>query len=96
VRFSVASRAHEVGDDNLAMMHLGAARGYGAGHAPTAALAEEIGAVDSMLQAFEAGDDLHARKLARFRSYRRQAGRATPPVTDPNDPGAGGPPALPA
>jgi len=85
-----ASRAHEAGDHDLALMHLRASQGYGAGHAPTAALSEELGATSALIHAFEAGDDMHAQKLAKYRAYRRQTGRATPPPTLADDPGAAG------
>ena len=83
-----AALAHQAGDHDRAMDYLATARAAGAAHSETAAIAEELGATEAMIASFRAGNDLHALKLAKFRSYRRTTGRSslpTEPQTDGGD-----------
>ena len=81
-----ASRAHEAGDYASTIRHLGEALAGLGGHPTSSTLSEEICATQGMMDSFQVGNDLHARKLAKFRSYQRSSSRSAP-VPDPDEPG---------
>ncbi len=74
-----ASRAHERGDYAGTMSALGAARAATFAAPMSATISDELAAIDKIEAAVRDGNDSHARKFAKFRSYLRHAGRTKPP-----------------
>jgi Ca-activated chloride channel family protein len=81
-----ASRAHERGDVAGTRRWLAASYDLCAAVPGSAAMIEELGAIEQMRTALDAEDTQHFRKFAKWRSYQRRESQNPVPPTSKNEP----------
>ena len=88
-----SARAHERGDRGLSAQYLAEARAYAAASPVTAAIRDELEALDQLGVALNEATAAKYRKLAKFRAYSRQKSQSPPPrpPADPDPPAGAAP-----